>query len=55
MSYGSDYKFIPATSIACGVGMNVLVDLYCHTIQIVNICLVGNPETKDFVLVDAIM
>lgn len=53
MSYGSDYKFIPATSIASGVGINVLTDLYCHTIQIVNICLVGNPETKEFVLVDA--
>ncbi|MFJ5713017.1 MBL fold metallo-hydrolase [Neobacillus sp. NPDC093127] len=53
MSYGSDYKYIPATSIGSGVGRNVLADLYCHTIQIVNICLVGNPETKEFVLVDA--
>ncbi|MFS0775550.1 MBL fold metallo-hydrolase [Neobacillus sp. 3P2-tot-E-2] len=53
ISYGSDYKFIPATSIASGIGIEVLPDLYCHTIQIVNICLVGNPETKNFVLVDA--
>lgn len=53
MNYGSDYKFIPATSIASGVGIEVLPDLYCHTIQIVNICLVGDPITKDFVLVDA--
>ncbi|MCM3112578.1 MBL fold metallo-hydrolase [Lederbergia lenta] len=53
LSYGSDYKFIPATSIGSGVSIKVLPDLLCHTIQIVNIQLVGNPETKDFVLVDA--
>ncbi|QOY35218.1 MBL fold metallo-hydrolase [Anaerobacillus isosaccharinicus] len=53
MSYGSDYKPIPATSMASGVGIEVLPDLYCHTVQIVNINLVGNPETNDFVLVDA--
>jgi glyoxylase-like metal-dependent hydrolase (beta-lactamase superfamily II) len=53
LSYGSDYKFIPATSIGSGIGIEVLPDIYGHTIQIVNICLVGNPETKNFVLVDA--
>ncbi|WCN36762.1 MBL fold metallo-hydrolase [Aneurinibacillus uraniidurans] len=53
MNYGSDYKFIPATSIRSGMGIEVLSDLFCHTIQIVNICLVGNTETDDFVLVDA--
>ncbi|WP_134700736.1 MBL fold metallo-hydrolase [Ammoniphilus sp. YIM 78166] len=53
MEYGSDYKFIPATSVGSGLGLEILPDLYCHTIQIVNICLVGNPETKDFVLIDA--
>jgi glyoxylase-like metal-dependent hydrolase (beta-lactamase superfamily II) len=53
LSYGDDYKFIPATSVESGVGMEVLPDLYSHTIQIVNFCLVGQPSTKDFVLVDA--
>ncbi|KMY54448.1 metallo-beta-lactamase family protein [Bacillus sp. FJAT-27231] len=53
MNYGSDYKFIPATSIGSGIGIEVLPDLFCHTIQIVNICLAGNPGTADFVLVDA--
>jgi glyoxylase-like metal-dependent hydrolase (beta-lactamase superfamily II) len=53
MNYGSDYKYIPATSIGSGVGMEVLPDLFNYTVQIVNIHLVGNPETKDFVLVDA--
>ncbi|WP_409276070.1 MBL fold metallo-hydrolase [Neobacillus sp. SCS-31] len=53
MNYGSDYKFIPATSIGSGMGIQILPDLFCYTIQIVNILLVGNPETGDFVLVDA--
>ncbi len=53
MNYGSDYKFIPVTSIESGHGIEVLPDLFCYTIQIVNICFVGNPETDDFVLVDA--
>ncbi|MGW5955880.1 MBL fold metallo-hydrolase [Bacillus mycoides] len=53
MNYGSDYKFIPATSIGSSHGIEVLPDLFCYTIQIVNICFVGNPETNDFVLVDA--
>ncbi|MEB6549392.1 MBL fold metallo-hydrolase [Heyndrickxia sporothermodurans] len=51
MNYGSDYKYIPATSIGSGVGIEVLPDLYCHTIQIVNIILVGTAD--HFVLVDA--
>ncbi|MCM3568014.1 MBL fold metallo-hydrolase [Neobacillus mesonae] len=53
LSYGSDYKFIPATSIGSGVGITVVPDVYCHTIQIVNFCLAGTPGSDDFVLVDA--
>jgi glyoxylase-like metal-dependent hydrolase (beta-lactamase superfamily II) len=53
LSYGSDYKYIPATSINSGSGIEVLPDIYCHTVQIVNICLVGDPNCKEFVLVDA--
>lgn len=52
MNYGSDYKFIPATSIGSGESIEVLPDLLCHTIQIVNICFVGNSE-REYVLVDA--
>ncbi len=53
MSYGSDYRFIPATSVASGLGKVVARDVFCQTIQVVNLCLVGNTETQDFVLVDA--
>ncbi|NMD72695.1 MBL fold metallo-hydrolase [Bacillus sp. DNRA2] len=53
MRYGDDYKFIPATSIGSGVGIDVLSDLYSYTVQIVNIVLVGDPKTRDFVLIDA--
>ncbi|WP_053365691.1 MBL fold metallo-hydrolase [Bacillus sp. FJAT-27245] len=53
MNYGKDYKFIPTTSLANGTGVEVLPDLLSHTIQISNIHLVGDPESKDFVLVDA--
>ncbi len=53
MSYGSDFKYIPATSIQSGEGMEVLPDLYMYTIQIVNIVLYGEPQKDEFVLVDA--
>lgn len=53
LSYGSDYKYIPTTSIGSGVGQEVLSDLYCYTVQIVNIAMVGQPNESSFVLVDA--
>src|SRR5690625_4271277 len=53
MNYGSDFKFIPTTSIASGIGIEVLPDIFCQTIQIVNIVFVGDPQANDFVLVDA--
>lgn len=53
MNYGSDFKYIPATSIWSGDGAEVLPDLYQHTIQIVNIVLYGEPHKGEFVLVDA--
>jgi glyoxylase-like metal-dependent hydrolase (beta-lactamase superfamily II) len=53
MAYGGDYKFIPVTSIASGKGIEVLPDLFCYTVQIVNILFAGDPATKEFVLVDA--
>ena len=51
MHYGADYKYIPATSVSSGKGIEVLPDLFNYTIQIVNIQLVGYES--EFVLVDA--
>nr|WP_304219452.1 MBL fold metallo-hydrolase [Fredinandcohnia onubensis] len=53
IQYGTDYKFIPATSIGSGVGIQVVPDIYSHTIQIVNFMLVGEPGTSEYVIVDA--
>ncbi|MFB8374694.1 MBL fold metallo-hydrolase [Paenibacillus taichungensis] len=53
LNYGTDYTFVPVTSVGSGVGIEILPDLFCHTIQIVNISLVGYPESEEFVLVDA--
>ena len=53
MNYGSDFKYIPATSIRSGDGIEVLPDLYMHTIQIVNIVLYGDPHQSEFLLIDA--
>ncbi|WP_050183064.1 MBL fold metallo-hydrolase [Domibacillus robiginosus] len=53
MTYGSDYKVIPATSIKSGDSVEVLPGIICHTIQIVNICLIEDSKTGDFVLIDA--
>lgn len=54
MDYGEDYKYIPATSVQSGSGLEVLPDLYQYTVQIVNVHLVGDPNADDgFVLIDA--
>lgn len=52
MSYGDDYKYIPTTSIGSGIGVEVLPDLYCYTVQIVNVCFVGYLNSEEYVLVD---
>lgn len=53
LNYGEDYKYIPATSVRSGVGIEVLDDVYMYTVQIVNIVLYGYPHTNEFVLIDA--
>ena len=53
MNYGSDFKYIPATSIRSGDGIEVLPNIYMHTIQIVNIVLYGDPHQNEFILIDA--
>lgn len=44
-------RFLPMYSIASGIGVEVLPDVYSYTNQIVNICLVGK-SAADFVLID---
>jgi glyoxylase-like metal-dependent hydrolase (beta-lactamase superfamily II) len=47
-------KKMPMTSVASGMGVEVLPDLYSYTVQIVNIAFIGNPqESNEFILVDA--
>ncbi|WP_062106276.1 MBL fold metallo-hydrolase [Bacillus niameyensis] len=53
ITYGNDYKYIPATSVDHLIGHEVLPDLFAYTIQIVNIAFVGHPDSQKFVLVDA--
>lgn len=52
ITYGSDYHFIPVTSLESGTGRELASDVYCQTVQIVNVCFVGRPE-KEWILVDA--
>lgn len=53
MSYGSDYHYLPITSIESGSDHTVTPDLLGLTVQIVNVYYVGMPESGDWVLVDA--
>jgi len=53
MSYGSDYKYLPMTSIQSGKGIELLPDLFTYTVQVVNFQLVGLPTENNFVLIDA--
>jgi glyoxylase-like metal-dependent hydrolase (beta-lactamase superfamily II) len=53
MSYGEDFKPIPATSILNGHLEEVAPDLACLTVQIANLAYVGLPGEAGWVLVDA--
>ena len=54
MQYGEDYHYIPVTSILSMVGQIVLPDIYCYTIQVVNVVFIGDPaKDEGWVLVDA--
>ena len=41
------------TSITNGNGTQVRNDVYFYTDQIVNVCFIGAPEEKDWILIDA--
>ncbi len=45
---------MPLTSMTSGMGFEVVPDVYCFSVQIVNIIFVGNPrESNEFILIDA--
>jgi glyoxylase-like metal-dependent hydrolase (beta-lactamase superfamily II) len=46
-------RLLPLNSITSGDGQQVLADLFCLPIQIVNVCFVGRPGQSEWVLVDA--
>lgn len=48
-----EHSFIPMTTIKSGDAQVVLQDILCFPIQIVNICFIGEPESKEWVLIDA--
>ncbi|QTN00192.1 MBL fold metallo-hydrolase [Sediminibacillus dalangtanensis] len=45
-------RLIPATSVASGVGKELLTDLYCFPIQVVNMYFYGHPGDK-WTIIDA--
>ncbi|RUL52149.1 MBL fold metallo-hydrolase [Lysinibacillus antri] len=54
MNYGEDYKYIPMSSLMSGIGVEVTPDIYLFTIQVVNICMVGEKtNSTGWTLVDA--
>lgn len=53
LSYGSDYHFLPVTSIESGKFHEVTEDVAGYTVQIVNVCFVGSPKGQEWVLIDA--
>ncbi|WP_435877202.1 MBL fold metallo-hydrolase [Sporosarcina highlanderae] len=50
----STERFQPLTSVGSGVGLEVTPDLYCYTVQIVNVVFYGLAgKGNDWVLIDA--
>ncbi|MGJ7921536.1 MBL fold metallo-hydrolase [Neobacillus sp. LXY-4] len=50
----STETFIPMTTISSGLSQEILPDVFCLPIQVVNTCFIGNPkETNKWVLIDA--
>ena len=54
MNYGNDHTFIPMTSSSTYTGEEIAPGLFYYTLQVVNFCMVENPDPDDgWVLVDA--
>lgn len=52
MYYGKDYKSIPMTSRKRGQGIEVTPDVYLYTVQFVNLYLIGDIVSGNFIIVD---
>ncbi len=52
MRQGSDYKYIPMTSIQSRSGEEVTEDVYYYTDQMVNVCMIGKRNEDNWVLID---
>lgn len=57
MEHGSkhtyQHTYIPLTSMTSGMGIEVKEDIFVLNTQIVNVTMVGYPDSGDFVLIDA--
>lgn len=53
MEQSKDNKYIPMTSIHSGKGREVRPDVFYYTNQIVNFVMLGYPDQRDWILVDA--
>lgn len=50
----STERALPVTSKNSGDGEEITKDVYCYTIQIVNVCFIGNPaKSNEWILIDA--
>lgn len=55
MEHTYEHTYIPLTTLSSGEGKEIAIDIYGYCIQIVNICFIGNPTSRDkeWFLVDA--
>jgi glyoxylase-like metal-dependent hydrolase (beta-lactamase superfamily II) len=50
-----EHKLMPLTTMSSGNGLAYRPDIYCYSVQIVNVCFIGDPKQGEegWVLVDA--
>lgn len=53
MHYGKDYKTIPMTTLKGNSGTEITPDVFMYTVQFVNLFMIGNIVSGEFVIVDA--
>lgn len=53
MYYGKDYKTIPMTTLKGYSGTGITPDVFMYTVQFVNLFMIGNIVSGEFVIVDA--